>query len=64
VNDADLDLDDDGLSNIEEYLLGSDPQAVEQEPLDMISVIVPSSAVLLIGAALYFNRKYSNLMGR
>lgn len=54
VNDADENPDEDEYTNIEEYLRGSDPQAAEvTEPLNIEWIGTPSTAVILIGAAMY-----------
>jgi hypothetical protein len=62
VNDADLDLDEDGRSNLVEFMEGTNPQIAEENPLLLTLVAIPTGAVLLIGAAAYLYRKYSNLM--
>lgn len=54
VNDADENPDEDDYTNIEEYLRGSDPQTAEViEPLNLQWIGVPTTAVILIGAAMY-----------
>ncbi|MFX1485174.1 MAG: M28 family metallopeptidase, partial [Promethearchaeota archaeon] len=63
VNDAGLDPDGDGKTNLEEYLAGTNPQVPEQEPLNLMPVLIPSSAIILICVGAYVYRKYSNLMG-
>ncbi|MHA1863912.1 MAG: M28 family peptidase [Candidatus Thorarchaeota archaeon] len=58
VNDAYEDPDEDEYTNIEEYLRGSDPQVAEvTEPLNLQWFVIPSTAVVLIGAAMYLVRR-------
>ncbi len=58
VKDADEDPDNDDYTNIEEYLRGSDPQVAEVvEPPYLLWIGVPSTAVILIGAAMYLVRR-------
>ncbi len=58
VNDAYENPDEDEYTNIEEYLRGSDPQVAEEtEPLNLQWLVIPSTAVVLIGAAVYLVRR-------
>jgi hypothetical protein len=62
VNDAELDPDEDGKNNLDEYRDGSDPQVADQNVFDLMLVIIPSGAVILLGIGAYLSKKYSNLM--
>jgi len=58
VKDADEDPDNDNYTNLEEYIRGSDPQVAEViEPPYLLWIGVPSTAAILIGAAVYLIRR-------
>lgn len=58
VNDADDNPDEDEYTNIEEYLRGSDPQVAEViEPPYLLWIGVPSTAVIVLAAAVYIIRR-------
>jgi len=58
VNDAYENPDEDEYTNIEEYLRGSDPQVAEvTESLNLQWFVIPSTVVVLIGAAMYLLRR-------
>ena len=58
VNDADEDPDGDNLTNLEEYLLGSDPLAEEiEEPPYYLWIGVPSVALILVGIGVFLLKR-------
>ncbi len=58
VKDADEDPDSDNYTNLQEYLRGSDPQVAEViEPPYLLWIGVPSTAVVLIGVAIFLKRR-------
>jgi hypothetical protein len=57
VNDADLDFDEDGISNLEEYLNDTDPQVPEPLEIKTEMVITPVLLIAVIGAFVYIRRR-------
>ena len=57
-DDSMLDADEDGKSNLQEYLDESDPQMEETEPIPIIWFIAPPVVIAVIVSFLYYRRKY------
>ena len=56
VDDSKLDADQDGKSNLQEYLDDTDPRSIEQEPIPTVWFIAPGIAIAVIGGFLYYRR--------
>ncbi|MBN2231125.1 MAG: M28 family peptidase [Candidatus Thorarchaeota archaeon] len=57
VNDADEDPDDDTYTNLQEYLRGTNPQIAESGTLALLLIAAPSSAIILLGVAVFVYRE-------
>lgn len=62
VDDAALDNDGDGKTNLEEYEADTNPQEVEQASLNLLVISVPSVVLCIALIGVYMHRKYSSLI--
>ena len=57
-DDSMLDADEDGKSNLQEYLEETDPNIVERDPTPVIWFIAPLAIIAVIVGFLYLGRDY------
>ena len=57
-DDSMLDADEDGKSNLQEYLEETDPNIVERDPIPVIWFIAPLAIIAVIVGFLYLGRDY------
>ena len=55
-SDAFLDSDGDGVSNIEEYQINTDPKSIEIEVHILAEVLIVTAVISLVGYAIFFSR--------